>query len=113
MFSIKIHILGKAVKSAKNNIFAVLYCKVLVNHTFPKLTDHCTILQVRTLEQQNKLMEAEIEAYHNRFVKPTGLRMLYEEQLKELRRIADQMRMQRVRMDFTIQTYRKKSAKLK
>ncbi|KAM8846871.1 desmin [Synchiropus picturatus] len=51
--------------------------------------------KVRSLEQQNKLLEAEIEAYQNRFQKPTGLRLLYEEQLKELRKIADQMRVQR------------------
>ncbi|XP_070692102.1 desmin [Pempheris klunzingeri] len=51
--------------------------------------------KVRLLEQQNKLLEAEIEAYQNRFEKPTGLRLLYEEQLKELKKIADQMRVQR------------------
>lgn len=56
-------------------------------------------LQVRSLEQQNKLLEAEIKAYQNRFEKPTGLRLLYEEQLKELRKIADQMRVQRVRQN--------------
>uniref|UniRef100_A0A8D3A8B3 Zgc:172323 n=1 Tax=Scophthalmus maximus TaxID=52904 RepID=A0A8D3A8B3_SCOMX len=53
------------------------------------------INKVRSLEQQNQLLEAEIEAYQNRFEKPSGLRLLYEEQLKELRRIADQMRVQR------------------
>ncbi|XP_056142825.1 desmin [Lampris incognitus] len=53
------------------------------------------IEKVRSLEKQNKLLEAEIEAYQNRFEKPTGLRLLYEEQLKELRKIADQMRVQR------------------
>ncbi|MED6277355.1 hypothetical protein CHARACLAT_012522 [Characodon lateralis] len=51
--------------------------------------------KVRLLEQKNKLLEAEIEAYHNRFEKPSGLRLLYEEQLKELKKIADQMRVQR------------------
>ncbi|XP_074510794.1 uncharacterized protein LOC141779699 [Sebastes fasciatus] len=51
--------------------------------------------KVRSLEQQNKLLEAEIEAYQNRFVKPSGLRLLYEEQLRELKKIADQMRVQR------------------
>ncbi|XP_032413509.1 keratin, type II cytoskeletal 8 [Xiphophorus hellerii] len=51
--------------------------------------------KVRMLEQKNKLLEAEIEAYQNRFQKPTGLRLLYEEQLKELKKIADQMRVQR------------------
>ncbi|MBN3305758.1 DESM protein, partial [Amia calva] len=53
------------------------------------------IWQVRNLEQQNKLLEAEIEALQQRFVKPSGLRVLYEEQLRELKKIADQMRMQR------------------
>ncbi|XP_061572128.1 desmin isoform X1 [Cololabis saira] len=51
--------------------------------------------KVRSLEQQNRLLEAEIEAYQNRFEKPTGLRLLYEEQLKELRKLAEQMRLQR------------------
>jgi len=52
--------------------------------------------KVRSLEQQNKLLETEIESLKNRFLKPTGLRLLYEEQLKELKRLADQMRVQRV-----------------
>ncbi|XP_044064598.1 desmin isoform X2 [Siniperca chuatsi] len=51
--------------------------------------------KVRSLEQQNKLLETEIEAYQNRFERPSGLRLLYEEQLKELKKIADQMRVQR------------------
>ncbi|KAF6728136.1 Desmin [Oryzias melastigma] len=51
--------------------------------------------KVRSLEQQNKLLEAEIEAYQSRFEKPSGLRLLYEQQLKELKKIADQMRIQR------------------
>ncbi|XP_072316762.1 desmin isoform X2 [Eucyclogobius newberryi] len=51
--------------------------------------------KVRSLEQQNKLLEAEIEAYQNRFLKPSGLRLLYEEQLRELKKIADQMKAQR------------------
>ncbi|KAG7240632.1 hypothetical protein INR49_026687 [Caranx melampygus] len=51
--------------------------------------------KVRSLEQQNKLLEAEIEAYQNRFEKPSGLRLLYEEQLRELKKIAEQMRVQR------------------
>uniref|UniRef100_A0AAY4AI34 IF rod domain-containing protein n=1 Tax=Denticeps clupeoides TaxID=299321 RepID=A0AAY4AI34_9TELE len=50
------------------------------------------IEKVRSLEQQNKLLEAEIEGLQNRFVKPTGLRKLYEDQLGELRRQADQMK---------------------
>ncbi|XP_006626375.2 desmin isoform X1 [Lepisosteus oculatus] len=51
------------------------------------------IEKVRTLEQQNKLLEAEIEVLQKR--KPSGLRVLYEEQLRELKRIADLMRAQR------------------
>ncbi|XP_078109820.1 glial fibrillary acidic protein [Sander vitreus] len=51
--------------------------------------------KVRSLEQQNKLLETEIEAYQNRFENPSGLRLLYEEQLRELKKIADQMRAQR------------------
>ncbi|KAM3614496.1 uncharacterized protein V6R79_015443 [Siganus canaliculatus] len=53
------------------------------------------INKVRSLEQQNKLLEAEIEAYQNRYEKPSGLRLLYEEQLKELKKVADQMKVQR------------------
>ncbi|KAM7382481.1 hypothetical protein PAMP_002208 [Pampus punctatissimus] len=51
--------------------------------------------KVRSLEQQNKLLETEIKAYQNRFEKPSGLRLLYEEQLRELKKVADQMRVQR------------------
>ena len=51
---------------------------------------------MRTLESQNKLLEAEIDALQNRYTKPSGLRMLYEEQLREMKRVADQMRAQRV-----------------
>ncbi|XP_042280464.1 glial fibrillary acidic protein [Thunnus maccoyii] len=51
--------------------------------------------KVRSLEQQNKLLEGEIEAYQNRFERPSGLRLLYEEQLRELKKVADQMRVQR------------------
>ncbi|XP_052435652.1 glial fibrillary acidic protein-like [Carassius gibelio] len=53
------------------------------------------IEKVRSLEQQNKLLETEIEALKNRYLKPTGLRLLYEEQLQELKRLADHMRVQR------------------
>ena len=53
------------------------------------------IEKVRSLEHQNKLLEMEIESMVNRFLKPSGLRMLYEEQLKELMRIADKMKVQR------------------
>uniref|UniRef100_A0A672QYY7 Zgc:172323 n=1 Tax=Sinocyclocheilus grahami TaxID=75366 RepID=A0A672QYY7_SINGR len=57
------------------------------------------IEKVRSLEQQNKLLEMEIEALKNRYLKPTGLRLLYEEQLQELKRLADHMRVQRVAID--------------
>ncbi|KAM6986210.1 desmin-like [Aplochiton taeniatus] len=53
------------------------------------------IEKVRSLEQHNMLLETEIAAFQNRFEKPSGLRKLYEEQLKELLRIADQVRVQR------------------
>ncbi|XP_062322280.1 desmin [Osmerus eperlanus] len=53
------------------------------------------IEKVRSLQQQNALLETEIEAYQNRFQKPSGLRLLYEEQLKEMKRVSDQMKVQR------------------
>ncbi|XP_042603492.1 desmin-like isoform X2 [Cyprinus carpio] len=53
------------------------------------------IEKVRSLEQSNKLLEAEIEGIKSHYVKPSGLRLLYEDQLRELRRIADQMKVQR------------------
>lgn len=42
------------------------------------------------------MLEAEIEALKGRHVKPSGLRQLYESQLRELNREADLMRVQRV-----------------
>lgn len=65
----------------------------------------CVPMQVRSLEQQNQVLETEIEAYQNRFQKPTGLRLLYEEQLKELRKLAEQMKVQRVRHGHTFLSY--------
>uniref|UniRef100_UPI0037E82958 notochord granular surface n=1 Tax=Semicossyphus pulcher TaxID=241346 RepID=UPI0037E82958 len=53
------------------------------------------IEKVRTLESKNKLLEAEIEALKSRHVRPSGLRQLYESQLKDLNRVAEQMRVQR------------------
>ncbi|KAJ8009195.1 hypothetical protein DPEC_G00086380 [Dallia pectoralis] len=53
------------------------------------------IEKVRTLEGQNKMLEAEIDALQNRYVKPSGLRQLYEGQLREMHRIAQQLREQR------------------
>lgn len=52
---------------------------------------------MRTLESKNKLLEAEIEALKSRYTKPSGLRQLYEAQLKDLTRAVEQMRVQRVR----------------
>lgn len=52
---------------------------------------------MRNLESQNKLLEAEIEALKGRHVRPSGLRQLYESQLRDLHRVAEQMRIQRVR----------------
>ncbi|XP_029903713.1 notochord granular surface [Myripristis murdjan] len=51
--------------------------------------------KVRSLESKNKLLEAEIEALQSRLVKSSGLRKLYESQLKDLNRTAQQMRLQR------------------
>eukprot|EP00063_Salmo_salar_P086110 XP_014060945.1 PREDICTED: desmin-like [Salmo salar] len=51
--------------------------------------------KVCTLEGQNNLLEAEIDVLQNRYVKPSGLRQLYKGQLRELHRIAEQMRVQR------------------
>jgi len=53
------------------------------------------IEKVHSLEQQNQLLESEIEALLNRFVKPTGMRRLYEEQLKQLLKTAEQARVHR------------------
>ncbi|XP_047429116.1 notochord granular surface isoform X2 [Mugil cephalus] len=53
------------------------------------------IEKVRTLESGNKLLEAEIETLKSRHVRPSGLRQLYESQLRELNREAEQIRVQR------------------
>ncbi|XP_043927111.1 glial fibrillary acidic protein-like isoform X2 [Protopterus annectens] len=53
------------------------------------------IEKVRNLEQQNKVLETEIEALRGRYCKPSGLKALYEEQLRELRRMAEQVKIQR------------------
>ncbi|XP_059212748.1 notochord granular surface [Centropristis striata] len=53
------------------------------------------IEKVRNLESQNKLLEVEIEALKSRHVRPSGLRQLYESQLKDLIRDAEKMRVQR------------------
>lgn len=52
---------------------------------------------MRTLESKNKQLEAEIEALRRSCEASSGLRQLYESQLKELNRDAEQMRTQRVR----------------
>ncbi|KAJ8411501.1 hypothetical protein AAFF_G00163090 [Aldrovandia affinis] len=60
------------------------------------LTWASSILEhVRTLEHQNKLLETEIQAMQDRYVKPSGLRMLYEDQLREMKRVVDQLRRER------------------
>ncbi|XP_062254902.1 desmin [Platichthys flesus] len=83
------------VAAAENQEF--LTTRKSERHEMIVLNDRLAVYidKVRSLEQQNQLLEAEIEAYHNRFERPTGLRLLYEEQLKELRKIAEQMRVQR------------------
>ncbi|XP_078502965.1 desmin-like [Lissotriton helveticus] len=53
------------------------------------------IEKVRDLEQQNKSLEAEIETLQNRYTRPSGLRALYEEQLRDLHRTAEQIKVQR------------------
>ncbi|XP_034556021.1 notochord granular surface isoform X2 [Notolabrus celidotus] len=53
------------------------------------------IEKVRTLESKNKLLEAEIDGLKSRHVRPSGLRQLYESQLKDLKRVAEQMRVQK------------------
>ncbi|KAM6906504.1 notochord granular surface isoform 2-T2 [Lycodopsis pacificus] len=53
------------------------------------------IEKVRNLESKNKLLEAEIAALKSRHVRPSGLRQLYESQLKELNRDAERIRIQR------------------
>ena len=45
------------------------------------------------------MIEAQINAYRNRFEKPSALSAMYEEQLRELLKIAEQMRVQRVRQN--------------
>lgn len=42
-------------------------------------------------------MEAEIDGLKSRHARSSGLRQLYESQLKDLKRVAEQMRVQRVR----------------
>jgi hypothetical protein len=54
------------------------------------------LLQVRSLETKNKLLEDDIHALRSRFLQPSGLRQLYETQLKDLTRVAEQMRVRRV-----------------
>ncbi|CAM4702350.1 unnamed protein product [Leuciscus chuanchicus] len=81
--------------AAENREF--LSTRTSEKHEMILLNDRLAVYieKVRSLEQQNKLLETEIESLKNRFLKPTGLRLLYEEQLKELKRLADQMRVQR------------------
>ncbi|KAM4040694.1 desmin-like isoform 2-T2 [Anomaloglossus baeobatrachus] len=61
------------------------------------LNDRLTkyIERVRDLEQQNATVQVELDALRSRSTRPSALRALYEEQLRELRREAEQARMQR------------------
>ncbi|XP_041109793.1 alpha-internexin-like [Polyodon spathula] len=53
------------------------------------------IEKARTLEQQNRLLESEIGTLQNRCVKQSALQLLYEEQFRERKKIADQVKVQR------------------
>ncbi|XP_077409788.1 notochord granular surface [Vanacampus margaritifer] len=53
------------------------------------------IEKVRTLESKNNMLEAEIESLKGQHVRPSGLRQLYECQLRDLNRASDQIRAQR------------------
>ncbi|KAG7220775.1 hypothetical protein INR49_032018 [Caranx melampygus] len=65
------------------------------NHAFMTTRTNERQEMVRTLESKNKVLEAEIEALKGHHVRPSGLRQLYESQLRELNREAEQMRGQR------------------
>ncbi|XP_078256328.1 desmin [Rhinoraja longicauda] len=53
------------------------------------------IAKVRNLEQDNRILEAEVETLKSRCLHPQGLRFLYEEELCDLHHLADQMKAQR------------------
>ncbi|XP_068087322.1 desmin-like [Hyperolius riggenbachi] len=53
------------------------------------------IEKVRDLEQENASAQVELDALRGRSVRPSSLRALYEEQLRDLRREAEQARLQR------------------
>ncbi|MEE6475914.1 hypothetical protein FKM82_010894 [Ascaphus truei] len=61
------------------------------------LNDRLTkyIEKVRDLEQENARAQCELDALRSRYQGPSALRALYEEQLRELRRVAGQAEMQR------------------
>lgn len=92
------HILSLIISSLSLKLYATLSHTFMQTYLFCALSHSQThvLSQVRTLEGQNKLLEAEIDALKNRYMKPSGLRQLYEGQLRELHRIAEQMRVQRV-----------------
>ncbi|CAH2252504.1 desmin-like isoform X2 [Pelobates cultripes] len=61
------------------------------------LNDRLTkyIERVRDLEQENATVQVELEALRSRSIGPSALRALYEEQLRDLRREAEQAKFQR------------------
>ncbi|XP_063775748.1 glial fibrillary acidic protein-like [Pseudophryne corroboree] len=61
------------------------------------LNDRLTkyIERVRDLEQQNAIVQVELDALRSRGNRPSALKALYEEQLRDLRREAEQARIQR------------------
>ncbi|XP_069829706.1 desmin-like [Dendropsophus ebraccatus] len=61
------------------------------------LNDRLTkyIERVRDLEQQNAEVQVELDALRSRSTRPSALRALYEEQLRELRKEAEQARIKR------------------
>ncbi|XP_063078260.1 desmin-like [Engraulis encrasicolus] len=78
--------------SAENQAF--LDTRTTEKQEMITLNDRLTkyIEKVRSLESQNRSLEAEIEALRRG---PSGLCMVYEERTREMRRVADQMMAQR------------------
>ncbi|KAK0154462.1 Alpha-internexin [Merluccius polli] len=79
---------------ALNDRLAV-YIEKARHFSLPRSLSLSPILFVRSLESKNKLLEVDIEDLKSRFVRPSAIRQLYEAQLKDLTRVAEQMRVQR------------------